>query len=70
MYSNSSSWPWPSGVCYGDDGALLAEMRKELNEQLSSAARLTRILERREPFVKTATHKIKRYLYSGGSMMS
>ena len=56
--------------CHEYIAGLLAEMRKELNEQLSSAARLTRILERREPFVKTATHKIKRYLYSGGSMMS
>jgi len=49
---------------------LLAEMRAEINEQVSPAARLTRMLERREPFVKTATHKIKRYLYAGGSMMS
>ncbi len=56
--------------CHEYIAGLLTEMRKELNEQLSSAARLTRILERREPFVKTATHKIKRYLYSGGSMMS
>lgn len=49
---------------------LMAEMRKVVNEQVSPAARLTRILERREPFIKTATHKIKRYLYRGGSMMS
>jgi long-chain acyl-CoA synthetase len=49
---------------------LLAEMRKGLNEQLSPAARLTRIHEHREPFIKTATHKIKRYLYSGRSMTS
>ncbi len=49
---------------------LLAEMRKELNEQVAPAARLARILERRDPFVKTATHKIKRYLYGGGNMMS
>lgn len=49
---------------------LLAEMRKGLNEQLSAAARLTRIHEYREPFIKTATHKIKRYLYSGRSMTS
>jgi long-chain acyl-CoA synthetase len=40
-------------------------MRKEVNTQLSSASRLLRIVERREPFIKTATHKIKRYLYSG-----
>lgn len=49
---------------------LLAELRQGLNEQLASASRLARVLERRDPFVKTATHKIKRYLYSGGTMMS
>ncbi|KAF0190098.1 MAG: AMP-forming long-chain acyl-CoA [Desulfobulbaceae bacterium] len=48
--------------------ALLAEMRTKINEQVSPAARLARILERQEPFIKTATHKIKRYLYSGGNM--
>lgn len=42
-----------------------ANMRKEVNAQLSSASRLARVVERREPFIKTATHKIKRYLYSG-----
>ena len=55
--------------CHEYIAGLLAEMRKGVNEQLSPAARLTRILERREPFVKTATHKIKRYLYDGGSMV-
>lgn len=45
---------------------LMDELRKTINEQVSSAARLTRIVERREPFVKTATHKIKRYLYNEG----
>lgn len=39
--------------------------RSEVNKTLSSASRLTKIVERREPFIKTATHKIKRYLYSG-----
>jgi long-chain acyl-CoA synthetase len=47
---------------------LLAELRTKINEQVSPAARLSRVLERREPFIKTATHKIKRYLYSGGNM--
>jgi len=47
---------------------LLAEMRTKINEQVSPAARLARVLERQEPFIKTATHKIKRYLYSGGNM--
>ncbi len=40
-------------------------LRKEVNKQVSAASRLMRIVERREPFIKTATHKIKRYLYSG-----
>ncbi len=43
---------------------LSATMRKEVNAQLSPASRLRRVVERREPFIKTATHKIKRYLYS------
>jgi long-chain acyl-CoA synthetase len=47
---------------------LLELMRRELNEQLPSASRINRVFERREPFVKTATHKIKRYLYDSGSM--
>ncbi len=42
---------------------IFEEMRVELNTQLSGASRVARILERREPFIKTATHKIKRYLY-------
>lgn len=47
---------------------LLAEMQIRLNDQLSSASRLTKIVEHREPFVKTATHKIKRYYYHSGMM--
>ena len=46
----------------------LDRIRKEVNEQVSSISRLSRVLERREPFIKTATHKIKRYLYSADSM--
>lgn len=45
--------------------SLCAEMRREVNEKLAASSRLARIVERREPFIKTATHKIKRYLYSG-----
>ncbi len=48
---------------YIDD--LCSTMRKEVNAQVSTASRLARVVERREPFIKTATHKIKRYLYSG-----
>jgi len=46
----------------------LEEMRTAVNDQLSPSSRLARVLERREPFVKTATHKIKRYLYSADTM--
>lgn len=42
---------------------LLDTMRTELNGQLPKASRLAKVFERREPFIKTATHKIKRYLY-------
>lgn len=49
---------------------LFKEMRIAVNEHLSNSSRISRILERREPFVKTATHKIKRYLYSAGNMQA
>ena len=48
---------------------LLENTRKELNAQLPKASRLGKVFERREPFIKTATHKIKRYLYSGHAML-
>lgn len=47
----------------------IEEMRKELNEQLPVTSKIANIFERREPFIKTATHKIKRYLYDGQSMV-
>lgn len=43
---------------------ILAQIKGEVNEQLSSFSKLSRIFEQQEPFVKTATHKIKRYLYA------
>jgi len=48
--------------------AELDRIRKDVNEHLGSTSRLSRVLERREPFIKTATHKIKRYLYSADTM--
>jgi long-chain acyl-CoA synthetase len=42
----------------------LDQMRTEVNDQLPITSKLSRVVERREPFIKTATHKIKRYLYS------
>lgn len=43
---------------------VLADTREYVNTQLSSFSKLARIYEQKEPFVKTATHKIKRYLYA------
>ncbi len=42
---------------------LLADLRREVNADLATTSRLAEVFERREPFIKTATHKIKRYLY-------
>ena len=49
--------------------SLLEALRVEVNEQLPKASRLARVFERRDPFIKTATHKIKRYLYHGTAMV-
>jgi long-chain acyl-CoA synthetase len=43
---------------------LLEDIRREANEQLSSFSRLKRVIEQPEPFEKTPTQKIKRYLYT------
>lgn len=43
--------------------ALLEEIRGQVNGKVSSFAKVHRIIEQPEPFEKTATHKIKRYLY-------
>lgn len=43
---------------------LLETIRREVNPQLPVFARINRLIEQNEPFVKTATHKIKRYLYT------
>lgn len=42
---------------------LLEEIRTEINTNVSSFSRIRKVIEQREPFVKTATKKIKRYLY-------
>ncbi len=42
---------------------LMETMRSEINGQLPKTSRISKVCERREPFIKTATHKIKRYLY-------
>lgn len=45
-------------------------MRHEINTQLAVTSKLAKVFERREPFIKTATHKIKRYLYDGHAKIS
>jgi long-chain acyl-CoA synthetase len=42
---------------------LLEEMRVEINQKLSNFSKITKFIEQIEPFVKTPTKKIKRYLY-------
>lgn len=42
---------------------LLEQIRKGVNQELPLYSQLTNLVERPEPFIKTATHKIKRYLY-------
>lgn len=44
----------------------LERIRQAVNSRTGSMSYLTRIVEQQEPFVKTATHKIKRYLYAEG----
>lgn len=41
----------------------LQDLRKEVNANVSSFSRLNQIIEQPEPFEKTPTKKIKRYLY-------
>lgn len=43
---------------------VLEKVRSAANEKLSSFSKLSRVVEHTEPFEKTPTHKIKRYLYS------
>ena len=43
---------------------ILAEIKNQVNQQLPQYAQLAQTNEHREPFTKTATHKIKRYLYT------
>jgi long-chain acyl-CoA synthetase len=43
---------------------ILAEIKTQVNRQLPTYAQLALVSEHREPFIKTATHKTKRYLYT------
>jgi len=42
---------------------ILEDMRKDVNSRISSFSRMVKFEEQREPFIKTPTKKIKRYLY-------
>jgi long-chain acyl-CoA synthetase len=39
-------------------------MRIDVNSQLSSFGKVAKFIEQNEPFIKTPTKKIKRYLYT------
>lgn len=43
---------------------LLEEIRLSVNKQLSSFSKISKITEQSEPFIKTPTKKIKRYLHT------
>ncbi len=43
---------------------LLKRLQSEINAALPGYSKIHRFTERKEPFIKTATHKIKRYLYA------
>ena len=43
---------------------VLEEIRTHVNSELSNFSRLTLIMEQPDPFIKTPTFKIKRYLYT------
>jgi len=43
---------------------LLQNIRKDVNKKVTAFSRINRIIEQPEPFVKTPTKKIKRYLYT------
>lgn len=46
----------------------LERIRKSVNIRLATTSRLSAVFEQKEPFVKTPTHKIKRYLYTAESL--
>jgi len=44
--------------------ALLEEMRKDVNTKVASYSKMVKFVEQIEPFIKTPTKKIKRFLYT------
>lgn len=53
----------PDGEIDNKRQELLEGIRQSVNAKVSSFARILRIIEQPEPFEKTATQKVKRYLY-------
>jgi len=43
--------------------ALLEDLRRQIDDRLSSHSRIQTLIEQTEPFEKTPTQKIKRHLY-------
>ena len=48
----------------GEINKRLEEIKKVVNEDVSSFSRLSKVIEQSEPFEKTPTQKVKRYLYT------
>lgn len=48
----------------GDILSLLEEIRNSVNTELSNYSKITKVIEQSEPFFKTPTEKIKRYLHT------
>ncbi len=47
----------------GSIGDFLSDLRKSVNERLAAFSRISEVIEQEEPFEKTPTNKIKRFLY-------
>ncbi|MCP4220424.1 MAG: long-chain fatty acid--CoA ligase, partial [bacterium] len=43
---------------------IMETVKADVNAQLPAFSKITKAFEQEEAFVKTATHKIKRYLYT------
>lgn len=53
----------PAAKMQAKVGEVLEALRQEVNGKVSAFSRLQKVIEQTEPFEKTPTHKIKRYLY-------
>ena len=53
----------PESEVKGKIAELLEEMRKDVNTKVASYSKMVKFVEQIEPFIKTPTKKIKRFLY-------